>query len=397
MSEVEVRSGTGAGEDSPVTPSVRLEFLDGLRGASALFVLFHHAMMMAYPVALGVYADGWIGAVFGWAVYGHFGVTVFIVLAGYSLALGIAKRGGDLPGGTWGFMKRRAQRIIPVYWVALAMTMLLVTVYIGRKTGTHWDLSTPTDYKGWVLDVLLLQDIGRAQNVAYTFWSISVEFHIYLLLPIILLVRRRSSWPVAIGTGAGVGLVGVALAVAVPRYFERFFPSYYVLFALAVGACVAVHHRPAWLTTFPWKTVGASLAVIVAGVCVVKPFEWVSDNFYWVDILFGLAVICLVVSMSQGSAPRVTQAFAWKPLAVAGTFSYSLYLVHAPLLQVLWQAGIDPLSLSRGGQLALLWLVACPLIVLFSYGFYRVAEKPFVPKGTPRPAEPGVQVSAPPA
>jgi peptidoglycan/LPS O-acetylase OafA/YrhL len=362
----------------------RIEYLDGLRAGSALFVLFHHAMMMAYPVALGVYADGLVGTVFGWAIYGHFGVTVFIVLAGYSLALGIAGRDGDLPGGTWAFLKRRARRILPPYWIALAMTMVLVTVYIGQKTGTHWDLSTPTDYKGWILDTLLLQDVGRARDVAYTFWSVSVEFHIYLLLPIILMVRRRSTWAVAIAVGAGIGLAGIGLALTSPRYFERFFPSYYLLFALAVGACVAVHSQPRWLGVVPWKSVGAVLVAFILGVCVTKPYMWVADNFYWVDVLFGLAVICFVVSMSSGSAPRTVRVFSWTPLASAGIFSYSLYLIHAPLLQVLWQAGIEPRGWNRAGQLGALWLVACPLIILFSYGFYRLAEKPFQSTSTPR-------------
>ncbi|RYH60132.1 MAG: acyltransferase [Alcaligenaceae bacterium] len=372
------------------TPASRVEYLDGVRAASALFVLFHHAMMMAFPVALGVRADGWIGAVFGWAVYGHFGVTVFIVLAGYSLALGVADKSGELPGGLLSFIKRRAMRIVPAYWVALAMTMLLVTIYIGRPTGTHWDLSVPTSYKGWIVNALLIQDIVKAQNVAYTFWSISVEWHIYLLLPIILLVRRRSTWPTAIAIGAGIGIAGLALTF-VDQRFERFYFSYYVLFALAVGACVGIRQDARWLSIVPWRTGGMVVASVVVSLCVVKPFDWVSANFYWVDLLFGLAVICLIVSMARGTSPRLVSVFSWRRFTAVGAFSYSLYLIHAPLLQVLWQVGREQFDLDRGEQLAMLWLVACPIILAFSYGFYRVAEKPFLPKRTAGPMQSAVE------
>ncbi|MFF2028256.1 hypothetical protein ACFVW2_41630, partial [Streptomyces sp. NPDC058171] len=72
MSEIVTEPDSSRGDEVARRrgPRPRIEYLDGLRAGSALFVLFHHAMMMAYPVALGVYADGLVGTVFGWAIYG---------------------------------------------------------------------------------------------------------------------------------------------------------------------------------------------------------------------------------------------------------------------------------------------------------------------------------------
>ncbi|MET0716152.1 MAG: hypothetical protein ABWY57_14675, partial [Mycetocola sp.] len=72
----------------------RVGYLDGARAAAALFVLVHHTYCMAYPIRDGVEPAGVLGYAVGWMVYGHFGVTVFIVLAGYSLFIALAHRSG---------------------------------------------------------------------------------------------------------------------------------------------------------------------------------------------------------------------------------------------------------------------------------------------------------------
>jgi peptidoglycan/LPS O-acetylase OafA/YrhL len=59
-----------------------------------------------------------------------------------------------------------------------------------------------------------------------------------------------------------------------------------------------------------------------------------------------------------------------------GIFSYSLYLIHAPLEQVIWQYGINPLGLSKPLDLVLMLGVGGPLIVGCAYGFFRAVERP---------------------
>ena len=64
----------------------------------------------------------------------------------------------------------------------------------------------------------------------------------------------------------------------------------------------------------------------------------------------------------------------------AAAFSYSLYLVHAPLLQVGWQTFVEPFDASREVQFGLLMAIVCPLVLGASYLFYCVAERPFEDK-----------------
>lgn len=372
------------------TPSVqkvenREQHLDGLRGIAALFVLVHHAYCMAYPIGLGVAATGLTGVLFGWVVYGHFGVTVFIVLAGYLLAIGPATRQGHLAGGFWTYMKRRAWRILPPYWAALILTLILTLTIIGQKTGTHWDQSVSdrgVKPLAFLVDVLLVQDILPVQNAAYTFWSVAVEWHIYLLLPLMLLVRRRSTWPIAVGVGIALGGLGVAISQILPSIgrigIASLWPTYYIAFAVAVGAAVLVKSNRAWIRRVPWLLVAGAFLSAVVVVCMSRPYSWVTANYYWIDLLVACAAIAFIVAMAIGRAPVSVTFLSWKPVAGLGVFSYSLYLVHAPLLQVFWQLVIQPLGLDRNGNLALTWAAGVPAMLVAAYLFYRVAERPFV-------------------
>src|SRR4051794_33467960 len=93
----------------------RLAGLDGVRGLAALFVVIHHVFLRAFPGYPVDRAPFWAG----WFIYGRFAVVVFIVLSGFSLALAPARHGWRLDSVSR-FAYRRARRILPAYWAALA-------------------------------------------------------------------------------------------------------------------------------------------------------------------------------------------------------------------------------------------------------------------------------------
>src|SRR5436853_35532 len=73
----------------------------------------------------------------GWLYFGHFGVVVFIVLSGFCLMLPVVRGDGTLRGGIAAFFKRRTLRIVPPYYVAIGLSLLLIVTLIGNQTGTH--------------------------------------------------------------------------------------------------------------------------------------------------------------------------------------------------------------------------------------------------------------------
>src|SRR5882672_5264093 len=107
------------------SPRLRLEYLDGLRGIAALYVVLFHSMVGfrgdVLPPAL-------VSAL-KFMTYGHFSVAVFIVLSGYCLMLPVARSSdGRLSGGFAGYVKRRALRILPPYYAAVSISLLVIRV-----------------------------------------------------------------------------------------------------------------------------------------------------------------------------------------------------------------------------------------------------------------------------
>jgi peptidoglycan/LPS O-acetylase OafA/YrhL len=112
-------------------------------------------------------------------------VALFIVLSGFCLMLPVVRHGAEIQGGAWQFFKRRARRILPPYYFALAISLLLIWTVIGQKTNTHWDASLPADGKAIWTHLLLLQDVFQdtSARINHVMWSISVEWRIYFLFP----------------------------------------------------------------------------------------------------------------------------------------------------------------------------------------------------------------------
>ena len=108
-------------------PRQRIAGLDGIRGLAALFVVVNHVFLRAFPGYPVDHAPFWAA----WFIYGRFAVVVFIALSGFSLALSPARNGWRLDG-ILNFARRRAQRILPAYWAALAFSLAVAWLVIPQ-------------------------------------------------------------------------------------------------------------------------------------------------------------------------------------------------------------------------------------------------------------------------
>ena len=107
-------------------PRQRLAGLDGVRGLAALFVVVNHVFLRAFPGYPQDRAPFWAA----WFIYGRFAVVVFIVLSGFSLALAPARHGWRFDGVSR-FARRRARRILPAYWAALAFSLAVAWLVVA--------------------------------------------------------------------------------------------------------------------------------------------------------------------------------------------------------------------------------------------------------------------------
>ncbi|WP_214103456.1 acyltransferase family protein [Acrocarpospora catenulata] len=359
-------STTPAGAVPPAAPATRrLVGLDGIRGLAALFVVLHHCRLSAFPGFPRDTGPGWAS----WLLYGHFAVVVFIVLSGFSLAVAPARRDWEL-GGLGRFAHRRLWRILPPYWPALAMSLVIAWTLVPQPG------AGPPTAASVVFYGLLIQDVFGSPSPNGAFWSIAIEAQLYLVFPLLLMMVRRAGVLVMLGAvGAVVTAIGL-LAPAVPAVdlLMRFTPQFALLFA--IGAVAAGVAGGRWLRV-PWGWLSLVTVVPVLVLITLRGPEWTVANFYWVDLALGPAIGCLLACLAAGRPGWLTRLLDTRPLRALGSFSYSLYLTHAPLVTVLYALVIAP-NFTPGVPAFLATLALCvPVTLLVARGFAAVFELPF--------------------
>jgi peptidoglycan/LPS O-acetylase OafA/YrhL len=363
---------------------VRLAYLDGLRALAAGYVVAFHAVTGFYAPEL----TGSFRVLRRLFAYGHELVAVFIVLSGYCLMLPVVRKDARrLPIELGKFLRRRARRILPPYFAALAGSILLLALVPVLRThsGTTWDDSLPGLELGPILThVLVVHNWvpSWAVQINGPFWSVATEWQIYFFFPLLLLpVWRR------LGMGATLtiaALVGYAPLVFAPGPARLAIPWYLLLFALGMAAA-AVGFSPearerGLRERVPWGSVAGGLwlsCVLFSNLLAGAWFGLKPAS----DALVGLATATLLVDLTnkaaRGAPSRLLGLLEARPLLVVGHFSYSLYLTHLPLLALGyfalrplgWPAPLNALALLVLGGLACLGL---------AYAFHVAVERRFI-------------------
>lgn len=361
----------------PKPGRIHLDYLDGIRALAALYVTMFHAKTTIW--VSDKQPTGFDRRMVSWAMFGHWSVCVFIVLSGFCLMLPVVMGDGTLKGGVKRFFSRRARRILPPYYFAMALTLLLIPLALNQKTGTAWDRAIPVTLHSLLSHLFLVQNLFPRDegNLNYPFWSVAVEWQIYFTFPLLVLLWKRIGRLAA--TGIAVFLAYVMVMLLRPTPLIGATPQFYALFALgALGAGLAFSPAPQWKQLrehFPWAW--ASLGTVVV-VYLLRNLK----NGRVVDLFVGMATMLLLVALAPPAPNRLRKGLSWRPLVFIGTFSYSIYLLHAPVLQLVWQYGLRYLPLSPGIAFWTLLVVGLSVVSGVSYLFFLFCERPFL--NTPR-------------
>jgi peptidoglycan/LPS O-acetylase OafA/YrhL len=105
---------------------------------------------------------------------------------------------------------------------------------------------------------------------------------------------------------------------------------------------------------------------------------WVVAQFFWMDLLFGLGVACVLALMRAGATAPARGLFASPAAVWLGLFSYSIYLVHAPILAVLDKYAFGAMGLSPLATFGVTVAIGLPVILALCYGFHLAFEAPFL-------------------
>jgi len=285
-------------------------------------------------------------------LYMHLGVNIFLVLSGFCLALPVIRNNNLMPQSLTAYFKARAWRILPPYYATLIIILLINCFFPIIAAGRH-PLGLTFEIPASVLwaNGLLMQDFFPQLNtINGPFWSIATEWHLYFIFPALVLILRRLGALALFIAGSGIALWltcmkdpvlsgNLGMVVPQPPYFVFLF----MLGILTAWFCHAQNYASRLLKTRLIIRITALLTLL--GLCSLlwnfriingSNVHFFLDHLHWIDPLCGLLGALLLVILSdlpQGHAAR--RVFELKPLVAIGGYSYSLYLIHIPLLAVL--------------------------------------------------------------
>ncbi|MER5666230.1 acyltransferase family protein [Streptomyces mirabilis] len=341
--------------------------LDGLRGLAALYVLLFHCWLLTMPGFPENSGPAWLG----WLMYGRLAVVFFLVLSGFSLAISPARNGWHL-GGVSRFLRRRAWRILPPYWAALALSLAVAWFVVPAS---HFGPPTGTSI---LVYGFVVQDMFTAPTPNGAFWSIGVEAELYLVFPLLLLVRRRLGAVVLV---ASVTLLVIARGLLAPNAspvegVNWLTPNLAPVFVAGlVGAGIVV--APEKVRRLPWHWLAALAALPVVALVVIKGSAWTVDHYFWIDLAVAPAMTMMIAAVATGRPAVLMRLLATRPMRGLGDFSYSLYLVHLPIVMIVCRK-VAPHFVSPG--LPAFWFtltLALPASVLAAWLFAKLFELPF--------------------
>ena len=322
--------------------------IQALRGLAILLVLLHHARLLP-----GLKA-------------GYLGVDVFFVVSGY-LITGIVQRA--LLAGTFSFTEfyfRRAKRLLPAAYVTLLLTALASSLFLTRPEMKDftWQLLGAVTFTG---NIALWMQTGYFEGAAYLkpllhVWSLSIEEQYYLLMPAALVFTPRRFWR----AGVLVALAG-SLALCL------------ILVSIKPGATFYL------LPTRAWEMALGSIGVLAlegsaAGTLVARllfwpalvalllvPFLPTGAPHPGLDALIVCTATLIIILRRH---PMLNTGLPVRGLARLGDISYSLYLVHWPLLAFAANAWVSPVP-------GVVRLALAALAMALAWALYRWVEQPF--------------------
>ncbi len=378
--------------------STRLSSIDQLRGFAVLAVVLHHL-----PFSWrGLSADSSTADAFSpWVTqilhFGLFGVHLFLVISGFCIHLPWARElNVEAKLDFREFWLRRMRRLYPPYLVTLVITAgLLVVGQVVLPHRTHEALAALGYENAWsaavdfIVLLLLLQNInGASWRIGNgPLWTLALEEQLYALYFPLLAVRRKWGWARAI---TGIACITFAWRLAGLRWPDIGLPKAWLVLgparwlewslgALAVEAHLGLASVPAWCRR--WVTAVIALVAALTLEATMPRFGPSAGLLWGVvgDSVFGFAFFTLVLAMTSSESSGRVQGRVVRWFGAVGVFSYSLYLVHNPLM-----AAVKRVLVSTG-SVSLIVFARLFVALAGGYVFHLLIERRFLNRTKAQP------------
>jgi peptidoglycan/LPS O-acetylase OafA/YrhL len=331
-------------------PANRMPLIDALKAVAALLVLLTHfssygplaaAARDAFPLTLDWLYD-----------YGRMAVQVFLVVAGFLAARALSSHGGPLATSPLPLIWKRYLRLVVPYLAAIGLA--IAAAAIADHCMDDESIPARATFRQWLAHALLLQNLLGFESLSAGVWYIAIDFQLFVLMALLLWAGR-------------IRLLAPALVLAVATaslfWFNRdadwdnwalyFFGSY----GLGAAAWWAADRKQlsAWL--------GVIATVAIAALVV--------------DFRLRI-VLALSVALLLGFGRRTGFLEKWpnaRPLAFLGQISFSIFLVHFPVL-LLANGLYATLELTSSTSAIFGLLLAFTASIAAATLFYRWIESP---------------------
>ncbi len=305
---------------------------------------------------------------------GFFGVDVFFVVSGFVIT-NVLLREKASKGTTSipGFYARRIRRILPAATVVLILTVFATYHWLSFITGA----ADAQDAKFVALFVGNFHfassgtqyfTANQPPSTLQQFWSLGVEEQFYLVWPVLFLLltwRRGFFTPLVRLAAALVGVIGISLAWCIIETSQNatfaFFSPLTRAWELALGALLAVL-GPQLRGRSP--RVGLVLSILGMGVLLLCTWYFTSTTLWpgSASILPVASTGAIIAGGSLRGAESFGRLVNFAPVQWIGNISYSLYLVHWPIIAIATQYATSRLPLHSEVELVALSIIASAVL-----------------------------------
>ena len=347
----------------------RFAFLDVLRGAACLAVVFFHAGIEVTKCSPHLASKLWLKA----CSLGYLGVPMFFVISGYCIANAACLNVTNV-AGSWKFLAGRFRRIFPPCWLSLLSYLFVKLIISSSLLGGHFRFDAAPlsefvnqNFAYYFSNVTLTQFILGRGFISSVCWTLCYEVAFYcVVFCAMLFAQRKMSF--LLNLLHGITLASVAFAILAPAWISYPF-DLWPQFGMGVLVYdLATRKSSRWPQVFGFAT-----ALCVFGIAYFNKLEG-TGRANQATLIAALAS-ALLISLMRQMDHQVSGTLPARMLAGIGRVSYSLYLIHysviAMVVKLIGQDLIAQFPLVALFALAAISLMVTPL-------FFQLCEQPFL-------------------
>lgn len=330
----------------------RLLQLDGIRALLCLSVVFSH----------------WMGSRLGWTnfnfVNAYISVDGFFILSGFVLSFVYSKK---VSNGEIGFVQFSLHRLARLYPLHI-LTMLMV-FFIYAVLNRHIPFDDPIGTA--VNNLLLLHGMGLEQSWSWNdpSWSVSVEFYASIVL-FLCLLKYRNNYALII-----IASIGYALVMAKNHNLMAAKDLNLYLFSSGFlkcisGMCIGVVIKNILESEGPKTSTRKTLFFQLVTIALVSCFIFTKKNIMSYDALAIIGISYIIYS-SCAYDNIVSRVLSSKILSYLGKISFSIYLIHTPVMLI-----FDYFGLYNSNSFVISTLLFCSILTAASCITFHFFEFP---------------------